>query len=49
MPLQTQYLVLQFDDAQRPAIPIVVRYEAEDPMYNFTRTDLMLPPATSTS
>lgn len=47
MPMQTQYLAAAFDEASRPAIPLVIRYEADDAEYDFSRDDVVLPPAAS--
>jgi len=43
VPARTQYLVIEFADAGRPDIPLTIRYEAEELMYDFTREDIVLP------
>ena len=45
MPVRTDYLVMEFEDTGRPDIPISLRYTSSDPMYDFSREDLVLPRA----
>ncbi|HOZ48991.1 MAG TPA: hypothetical protein PK468_20480 [Candidatus Hydrogenedentes bacterium] len=43
LPVNTQCFVVEFTDQGRPEIPIVLRYESDDPEYDFTREDLVMP------